>query len=247
MQRTYRYEEMLPSEFLKAVEKMPVFIVPTGLLEWHADHLPLGQDALKAHGICEAIAQKLGGGIVLPPNYYGRPGYASYVGTLTFSEKCLEILFTELLGELEKVGARVVLILTGHYGPCQVDFVKKVAHDFQKTHPAMRILAQPEYEGVKINGESPEDHAGLWETSLFWYLRPELTHMDKFNEIPARKRYYDNPPNDFYHETEEWKFGDPVLPGASRELGKKAVDIISDHLAARIRTALSELGLDPHS
>lgn len=169
------------------------------------------------------------------------------MGTLTFSEKCLEILFTELLGELEKMGARVALILTGHYGLRQVDFVKKVAHDFQKTHPAMRIFAQPEYEGVKINCESPEDHAGLWETSLFWHMRPELTHMDKFNEISARKRYYDNPPNDFYHETEEWKFGDPVLPGASRELGEKAVDIISDHIAARIRAALSELGLEPHS
>lgn len=68
MHRTYRYEEMLPSEFLEAVENMPVFIVPTGLLEWHADHLPPGQGALKAQGICEAIAQKLGGGIVLPPN-----------------------------------------------------------------------------------------------------------------------------------------------------------------------------------
>ena len=49
--RKIRYEEMLPAEFLDAVQHMPVFIVPLGLLEWHADHLPLGQDALKAHGI----------------------------------------------------------------------------------------------------------------------------------------------------------------------------------------------------
>ena len=38
-----KYEEMYPDEFLEAVEKMPVFIVPTGLLEWHGDHLPLGK------------------------------------------------------------------------------------------------------------------------------------------------------------------------------------------------------------
>ena len=48
----YKYEEMFPSEFLAAVERMPVFIVPTGLLEWHADHLPLGQDTMKIYGIC---------------------------------------------------------------------------------------------------------------------------------------------------------------------------------------------------
>ena len=84
MQRTCRYEEMLPAEFYEAVKEMPVFLVPTGLLEWHADHLPLGQDSLKAHGICEAVARKLGGGIVLPPNHYGRPGYASFIGPLKF-------------------------------------------------------------------------------------------------------------------------------------------------------------------
>ena len=241
MQRTCRYEEMLPAEFYEAVKEMPVFLVPTGLLEWHADHLPLGQDSLKAHGICEAVARKLGGGIVLPPNHYGRPGYASFIGTLTFSEKCLTLLFTELLGELEKVGARVVLILTGHYGPCQVDFIKKVAADFQAEHPHMRIIAQPEYEGVTVNGESPEDHAGLWETSMFWYLHPELTHMDKFDPHPRPQCFYDSPPNGHYNESRDWKFGDPVLPGASRELGEKAVEIIAEHLAQKLRAALKEL------
>ena len=52
MSQRYKYEEMLPLEFEEAVRQMPVFFVPTGLLEWHGDHLPLGQDALKAYGIC---------------------------------------------------------------------------------------------------------------------------------------------------------------------------------------------------
>ena len=81
-----RYEEMLPAEFLDAMDRMPVCIVPLGLLEWHADHLPLGLDGLKAHGICLRIAEKLDGGVVLPPVYFGRPGFSTYTGTLTFSE-----------------------------------------------------------------------------------------------------------------------------------------------------------------
>lgn len=197
--------------------------------------------ALKAHGICEAIARKLGGGIVLPPNHYGRPGYASFIGTLTFSEKCLTLLFTELLGELEKVGAKVVLILTGHYGPCQVDFIKKVAADFQASHPHMRIIAQPEYEGVTVEGESPEDHAGVWETSMFWHLHPELTHMDRFDPFPKPQCFYDNPPNPNANDKRDWKFGDPVLPRACPELGAKAVEIIAEHLAGKLRAALKEL------
>ena len=66
-----KYEEMTPEEFTEAVNKMPVFIVPTGLLEWHGNHLPLGQDTLKAYGICLQVAKRLGGGIVLPSSLLG--------------------------------------------------------------------------------------------------------------------------------------------------------------------------------
>ena len=84
-----RYEYMFPRDFMEAVRELPVFILPTGLLEWHGNHLPLGLDSLKAHGICIEVAHKLGGGIVLPPNYYGRPGYSTYTGTLTYSEETM--------------------------------------------------------------------------------------------------------------------------------------------------------------
>ena len=58
-----RYEYMFPADFIKAVNELPVFIMPTGLLEWHGNHLPLGQDTLKAYGICMEVARKLGGGL----------------------------------------------------------------------------------------------------------------------------------------------------------------------------------------
>ena len=74
------YEKMTPKEFLESVEKMPVFIVPTGLLEWHGDHLSLGQDALKAYGICLRVARRLGEGIVLPPNYWSHPRLLNLCG-----------------------------------------------------------------------------------------------------------------------------------------------------------------------
>ncbi len=96
-----RYEEMLPEEFLDAAARMPVFMVPLGLLEWHADHLPLGQDGLKAHGICLRLAERLGGGIVLPPVYFGRPGFSTYTGTLTFSEALVNLMLTELCSQLK--------------------------------------------------------------------------------------------------------------------------------------------------
>ena len=230
MQRTYKYEEMLPGEFLAAVERMPVFIVPTGLLEWHGNHLPFGQDALKSYGLCLETARKLGGGIVLPPNYWGRPGYSSYVGTLTFSEEALRPLFLEIFQQLQKVGARVVLLVTGHYGPCQVDFVKAVAREYMARGTGLRIIAQPEYEGVRVDGEQPADHAGKWETSLFWHLYPELTHMDRFRPDAMQVPQYENPPHDHYGEQADWEWDEDLRETASPELGRRAVDAITDHL-----------------
>lgn len=144
--RTYRYEEMTPKEFERAVKEMPIFLVPTGLLEWHGNHLPLGLDGLKAHGICCRIAERLEGGIVLPANYLGRPGFSSYLGTLTYSESLVNGYFYELFHQLKKIGARVIFVLTGHYGPLQVECLERVAACFERENPSVRVIAQPEYQ-----------------------------------------------------------------------------------------------------
>jgi len=238
----YLYEEMLPAEFLAAVERMPAFIIPTGLLEWHADHLPLGQDTLKIYGIAKRVAEKLGGGIVLPPQYIGRPGYSRYTGTLTYSEGLVTSLFYEMFGQLKKVGAKVIALLTGHYGPLQVDCLKRIAACFAAENPDITVIAMPEYEGVTVDGEVPGDHAGKWETSMFWHFYPELTHMDKFREEPLPMLIYPDPPNNYYREPASWMWRDDICAESSPERGERAVEIISDHIAALIREALREKG-----
>jgi len=235
-----KYEEMYPDEFLAAVEKMPVFIVPTGLLEWHGDHLPLGQDTMKAYGICLEVAKKLGGGIVLPPNYFGRPGFSTFVGTLTYSEKLITMLFTELFGQLKKVGAKVIMLITGHYGPCQVDLVKKIAEDFMAANPDIKVIAQPEYEGVMVDGRRPADHAGKWETSMFWNFYPHLVRMEKFTMEQPRIYQYPNPPENHYNESPDWKWREDLRKVSSPELGRKAIDAITSHLVEIIRDALKD-------
>ena len=241
MQRTHKYEEMLPEEFMAAAEQMPVFLVPTGLLEWHGDHLPLGQDTLKSYGLCLETARKLGGGIVLPPHYWGRPGFSSYVGTLTFSEAALRPLFLELFEQLRKVGARVVLLLTGHYGPVQVNFVKSVAEQYISRGTGLRIIAQPEYEGVEIDGERPADHAGKWETSIFWHLYPQLTQIQNLRPGVVNVPQYKDPPHYDYKEKSRWEWAEGLRAAASRDLGKRAVDIITDHLRDLILGELAKV------
>ena len=40
-----------------AAKAFPVVYVPSGLIEWHGRHLPLGNDALKAHAFLVKVAQ----------------------------------------------------------------------------------------------------------------------------------------------------------------------------------------------
>ena len=60
---------MRPAQLEKAIRGFPVVYVPFGLIEWHGRHLPLGNDALKAHGILVKAAERAGG-VVYPPVYF---------------------------------------------------------------------------------------------------------------------------------------------------------------------------------
>ena len=62
---------MLPHELAAALEKFPVADVPVGSLEWHGQHLALGNDTLKSYGILLKTAEDYGG-VVLPPTCWGR-------------------------------------------------------------------------------------------------------------------------------------------------------------------------------
>lgn len=234
----YRYEYLYPRDFLRAVSEMPVFYVPCGLLEWHGDHLPLGLDALKAHGICLRLAGAMQGGIVLPPLYIGRPGYSSYTGTLTYSESLVQGILYETLGQLEKVGAKVAVILTGHYGPAQLTCVKRAAEIYMQERPGMAVIAQAEYEGVEIDGRVPGDHAGIFETSLMQAFDPDRVDMANLMNPPHPPQQYPNPPQYYYAEPAEWKWP-PDVTQASAELGERALAAMIAHLKAQVEAALA--------
>jgi creatinine amidohydrolase/Fe(II)-dependent formamide hydrolase-like protein len=157
---------------------------------------------------------------------------------MTFSEETLRPLFVEIFEQVEKVGWRVLLVLSGHYGACQVDFVKSVAKQYARKRPRLRIIAQPEYEGVKVDGELPCDHAGKWETSMFWRMYPELTHMENLKPGVVQVPQYEDPPHNVYKEQGRWEWSESLRQAASPELGQRAIDAITDHLKSLI---LSEM------
>ena len=65
-----RYEEMLPHEIVARRKQFPAAFIGLGGLEWHGEHLAVGNDALKAEKLCELAAQR-SGGFAFPTLWYG--------------------------------------------------------------------------------------------------------------------------------------------------------------------------------
>ena len=94
---------MRPAQLEAAGRKFPVVYVPFGLIEWHGLHLPLGNDAIKAHGILVKCAEKFGG-VVYPPVYFHNG----------FQQEHLVPVLTELFNRLKRTGYRVIIGVSGH-------------------------------------------------------------------------------------------------------------------------------------
>jgi len=236
-----RYQEMLPHELDAVLQATPVAYFPLGTLEYHGPHLAIGNDALKAEGLCERACARTGG-VLVPTLYWGiGGGHKGYPTSIIVRDKVLADLLDEVLAGLCRVGFRVIVLVTGHYPGEQVAAVKGAAQRFAKSHENTRIWALPEYEAYPQ--ERRADHAAKWETSILMALRPELVDMSRLVGADSP----DAP--DATHTLEEMNapgplhgiLGENPARYASPELGRETVDIIVDNLVGWVNKALAEL------
>lgn len=217
-----RYEELLPHEIATRMQEAPIAWVPFGTLEWHGLHLALGNDAVKAHELMMRCASEYGG-VSVPPTYWAIGGMP-HPFTCRIDPELVSRLFLEIFRQLDHVGFRVIVAVTGHYGLEQYLELKKAAHRFMLSSSAV-AYALPEYE-VTFDIGYAGDHAGKWETSILWALRPELVDLSQQPKDPSIKL--------------EGVGGEDPREHASRELGEKAVEAIVGRLGEAATRLLRE-------
>jgi creatinine amidohydrolase len=214
-----QYERLFPHEFEARIKACPVAYVPVGSLEWHGEHLALGNDALKMHALCCEAARK-GGGIVYPPIYYCIPGLCNadpsrYAHDSTFygEPDVLRGLLLSTLRGLERVGFKAAILATGHTPHEQIELMKEVA----RAYPGkMKVHGTCDMEfGSEIHFTS--DHAAMWETSLLWHFEPGLVDLTLLDPNPTVKPYN--------------VYGQDPRTQASPRLGATAAEIIARDMA----------------
>ena len=225
---TVEYDKMFVKDMKKVLAQKPVAYLPLGTLEMHGEHLAFGQDGIKAHELCKRMAEK-GGGTVLPPMHAGAQDRKSFnFGNIYISAEVAHALYQELMQELARIGFRVIVALTGHYPSLQSAITKRAAADAMDLTGAW-IIGLDECE-LAFDMDYTGDHAGKWETSIFWHLRPDLTCMENLPQDPDVRLVAAGPEDPRIH--------------ASPELGERVCGVIVDRMVAFV-DKLFELDSDP--
>ena len=212
---------MRPRELERVLEECPVAYAPLGALEFHGWHLPFGFDGLKARHICER-AVALTGGVVLPVFYNGfGGGFEESPGSVLFDEPSFSAQIQALCGRLAATGFRVVVLLSGHCAPPQLNVLKAAARAAEADHPRLTVLALADAEACP--GEFRGDHAAKWETSLGMHLFPELV------DLKGMERHAD--------PLCGVEGADPRSE-ASAQLGRETLDALLEVLTDQVRAAL---------
>lgn len=225
------FEYLNPVQIQEALVKSPILYVPMGTYEWHGYHLPVGNDAVKAYGLCLRAAERTGG-LVLPPFYYGTTGHIGYPMTVLVDENLIIELMNATFREMVKWGVKKAVMFTGHFSGEQVEMVKKIAGSWDD--PNMKVLGLSDY--MVPNPPYHPDHAATFETSILHAMDPGLVHLENLPDINTA------PANDpdgntwgkHRHNTDHPLYGifgeDPrtMSPEKGEELLQKAVNWLAE-------------------
>jgi creatinine amidohydrolase len=171
-------QEMTWTDVRDYLKKCDMVIIPLGATEQHGPHMPLGTDYYEALGISKLISVRTGV-VVAPVLLAGYSVYHSgFPGTLSLQPETMEQVLFETVEMLMKYGFRRFLFFNYHGGNDIVQ--QKIIHRINHTTEA---IAAAIGHGSSLEKEEEDEffdwHAGVGETSIMLYLKPELVKMER--------------------------------------------------------------------
>ena len=227
-----RLEYLLPFQIRAIIKERPVGYLPLGTIEWHSEHLPVGLDALTAHGLCLRAAAQAGG-LVYPPLFYGTGGgHGAYPWTVMMpGPDEIETQLTFTLSRMETLGVKRAVLFSGHFAGAQLDMIDRIAAGWNSKNSALKVAASAVNRIPGI--EFAPDHAGLFETTLLYGLHPDLVQEGR---LPARRggESEADPFGAQRHDPDHplWGIFGPDPRGFDRAKAAPLVNAIVAHLAA---------------
>jgi creatinine amidohydrolase len=154
-----------------------VGLIPTGALEQHGPHLPLGTDFLIAEALARSVAEKLPVSVVVTPTLTAglSDHHLAFPGTVSLSQETFRGWVDAHIAGLERIGIERVAVFSGHGG--NFAFIGELAAEHTSRPGATRVIAYDDLFGLirvmdaaarACGLEAPETdaHAGALETSV---------------------------------------------------------------------------------
>lgn len=246
-----RYLPALTRDELDAIpnKDRALVIIPTGAIEQHGHHLPVGVDAILGQAWLENILPRLKTDApvyVAPPLTYGKSNeHSTFAGTLSISFSTFRRTLLAIATQLKALGFHQLAILNTHGGNSAV--VVSTLREIQTTLGLRAgLLGWPYKPDLPAQEAAYGFHAGDWETSLMLAVADELVTMPKaVCEYPAQltdpgELRPEDAPAIFSWATEDVShsgvMGDATA--ATAEKGRRWLDAQSTALARQIESLL---------
>lgn len=161
-------------------------IIPLGSTEQHGPHLPLGTDFYEAVGMAKLISERTG--VLVAPILF--PGYSSYhsgfPGTLSLKPETMEEVIFESVEWLLKYGFRKIMFFNYHGGNniVQEKLIHRINHSTKGV--AVAIGHGSPIQVSRDDDGSMDWHAGVSETSIMLYFKPDLVRLDRAQKPEMR-------------------------------------------------------------
>ncbi|SLN62421.1 Creatinine amidohydrolase [Aquimixticola soesokkakensis] len=187
---TRQLERLRPHEIRAELAQHSLIWLPLGTIEWHCEHLPVGLDALTAHGLCLAAAHRAGG-LVMPPLYFGTGGgHGAYPWTIMMpGPEQIDVLLARTAERLQAMKVERLVIFSGHFAEEQLQMIDRFSEVWNASGAKPRITATA-VNRCAAAGMDP-DHAGAFETVLMHAIAPETVDLSCLPALVEAPDTYD--------------------------------------------------------
>lgn len=247
-----QYGRLASPDAARVLTATSVLCLPVGSLEQHGPHLPLNTDTVMAEAFTQLLVNRYGESHdlwALPAMPYGlSPEHIWAPGTVSLRAVTFLSLLDEVVSEhVRATPARRLLIVNGHGGNRGI--LEAAIHELRLAYGLATCVIHPSaLSPVRTEGDLPEVHAGIRETSLMLALAPADVHLDRLppGDSPGadtpekiRQSVFDR------GATWPWSSGDTAIAAhgviggdphaASAHLGQSIIDGAVDAAAAVLK------------
>lgn len=163
------------AQFAKVAAGIDTVIVPTGSLEAHGMHCPLGTDNIIPDRMCKDLEAALGDTVLIAPtlNYGYTPSLTCFPGTISLPAEALIAIYSEIGTGFVRWGAKNILFMNGHGGniPLLTIACDRIA---EAGGTAMAISWWATHSAAILTVCDTQGHAGEDETSAILAVNPGL-------------------------------------------------------------------------